>query len=109
VSCTSDAVSASALQAARESASPVIAAADLRSIVATRDALVSTTEQAASEVGVAENLSLPGPVLSWDGERTSFSGEEDDLIGLDPVFVQESDEGAGDCAGVAAVLGEGLG
>jgi hypothetical protein len=42
-------------------------------------------------------------------ERTLVPCEEDDLIGLDCVLVEEGGERAGDGAGVAAVLGEGLG
>jgi hypothetical protein len=55
-------------------------------------------------VGVATGVGA-----GWAGLEP-VQGDESHLAGLDlPMLVEESGEGAGDRAGVAAVLGEGLG
>src|SRR5437879_2778150 len=63
--------------------------------------------RAGSEAGVANEW---GRRLHWLAGLGSVPGEEGNLAGLDlPGLVEESGEGAGDRAGVAPVLGEGLG
>jgi hypothetical protein len=82
-------------------------------VATTRAARASASTDAGARMTVAPPGMAPlepaRPAFALASEWTSVPGEKNDLVFVDPVLVQESGEGAGDCAGVAAVLGEVLG